>query len=1473
MNNWKFVFVIAYQAIASNLKANASQDLNTLTRQDKTSLWPVLFGFFIGSLATMPVQAQLSVAQAPLFLTQAAEPVVMLNISNDHQLYFKAYDDFSDLDGDGIPETSYKHSIDYFGYFDSYKCYQYQSGVFVPQSTSSSKYCSGQWSGNFLNWASMTRIDAIRKILYGGMRSTDTSRNTILERSYLPNDAHSIAKFYNGSDLNQLTPFTASTGITLCSTTVTHDSHSQFANEPPLLRVAKGDFSLWAAAERWQCRWKEEKGANNSNNPSISGLNAASSNPSNTLGLGEKNYIVRVQACITGMIGTENCKTYGSSLKPIGLLQTYGDEDKIRFGLITGSYNKNISGGVLRKNVGPMADEIDLSNGTFKTAPAAGSIIGTLNTLRIYGWRNDNGTYFGNSDSDNCDFRVSNLVNGSCTNWGNPQSEIYLESLRYLAGLNASPNFDANDSSRITGLVTANWQDPIPATEWCANLNVIQFNASTSSFDNNELASASDIGLTNLGSFTDDIGSAENITGNSFFIGANGIDNNRLCTAKTVNNLSTATGTCPDAPRQEGSYQIAGLAYYAKTNSIRNDLPGEQKVTTYGVSLAPALPKVAVPVPGVAGKKITILPACQNRRENTNCSIVDFKIVSQTTSSNKESGKLFVNWETGEQGGDFDMDMLGVIDYEVTSSKVTVTTNAFTNETGAAMGFGYIINGTTQDGFHAHSGINSYDYTDPTGVNGCSNCSEQDSATSVTYDIGSSSAQSLEQPLWYAAKWGGFIDGNNNDLPDLNSEWDQNGDGLPDRYFLATNPAQLAQSLAQALSDVIASNSSASSVATNATRLDTTTVLYQAKFNSADWTGQLLAFALDTQGEVSDTPLWDSGVKVTQQGFLGRSIYSANPAQSPIGIFFDHDNLNAAQKSVISKSTVNYIRGDRSQEEASGGTLRTRIGPNALLGDMVNSDPWLVGTQNFGYDRLPGTEGSSYVNYRGSNTYRQRSPLVAIGGNDGMLHFFDATVTEATSSQEVFAYVPHTLLPALKALTLPNYTAPGQHRFFVDGSPIASDAYIDVDGDGDKEWRTMTVGTLGAGGKAIFALDTTFIDPNNLAQPETTFKAERVLWEINTDSGADFANDLGLTIGQASIVRLHDGEFAVVFGNGYNSADGKAVLYIVNAKTGALIKKIDTSVSGNNGLATPIAVDVDGDRITDAIYAGDLKGNLWKFDVSNSNASKWDVAFKKGSNTDPLFVATDRNGNLQPITAKPQVGRHPSSGVMVYFGTGKFFEAGDNDTSNAQVQTFYGVWDNDEKIANSRGDLVEQTIEAETTVGNFNARVTSNNELDYAGSDKGWYMDLVTPPQPGTATGEKVISQALLRNGRVIFVTIIPDNTLCSFGGTSWLMEFEAVTGKRLETTPFDLSGDHLVDSADMITETIDTNDDGVIDDSDDAVAASGKQSTVGMIKAPGVISAGSLEHKYASGSTGAIERTVETADAGTGRQSWRQLR
>src|ERR1700722_4424361 len=213
---------------------------------------------FVGAWATsaygtQSTQQEVNFQSNPVLNVSSSTPLVMLNLSKDQLLFFKAYNDFSILDPvnqPGVTQTTYSDTIDYYGYFDSAKCYTYGSGVFTPAATVTgyvnsstpltSHHCSGQWSGNFLNWASMTRMDAVRKLLYGGLRSTDGTTSTVLERAFLPTDAHAFAKYYNGSDLASYVPFAASGSFSSSTFTSTAFSMTTSFGLLPLPLTSRG---------------------------------------------------------------------------------------------------------------------------------------------------------------------------------------------------------------------------------------------------------------------------------------------------------------------------------------------------------------------------------------------------------------------------------------------------------------------------------------------------------------------------------------------------------------------------------------------------------------------------------------------------------------------------------------------------------------------------------------------------------------------------------------------------------------------------------------------------------------------------------------------------------------------------------------------------------------------------------------------------------------------------------------------------------------------------------------------------------------------------------------------------------------------------------------------------------------------------------------------------------------------------------
>ncbi|MCB1748869.1 MAG: hypothetical protein KDK06_16950, partial [Gammaproteobacteria bacterium] len=929
-----------------------------------TALLPAIWSAPL-SAANLSGADMLDYTAYPVTTVSSVTPKVMMVMSRDHQYFFKAYNDYSDLDGDGIVETTYDNSISYYGYFDQDKCYDYVEeslpsapniDYFKPKAFTPDHYCDavdGEWSGNFLNWASMTRMDIVRKIVYGGRRYLDNPQTnsvdgeTILERALLPHDAHSFAKYYGGDDLPKLTPFNVRTdttnggnndgvdnldeGITICNTTYATSGQSQTTNARPLMRIVKGNYALWAAGEVRQCRFSQESGGTNNNDFAVSGIDAGPSSPSNSLRLGtgdsqEPDWRVQVRVCVPGLINlnnnNENCRLYpDGNYKPSGLIQEYGEENKIDFGLFTGTFEKNISGGVLRKNPGGLGDEINVdTDGTFKADPNSATpsvgIIRALDVFKIWGWSFQNSRYFGSGSSDNCGFQLNSITEGYCASWGNPMAEMYAEAVRYFAGLQPTAAFDANDNNYVGGLKEDVWEDPMTDDNWCAGINIVVVNSSLSSYDE-DTDHFEDIGAPNPIDLTNAVGDAEGFTGKDYLVGrvgAKGLPgNDEYCTAKTVSGLGEVVGVCPEGPTIDGTYRIAGMAHYAATHDIRPNLQGDQRITSYMVQLATNVPKFEVDTDfGVDADgdgnpendpDVTILPAYRLVKNDGGGTLVDFKLVQKQTQTSDGvfEGKAIVQWEDSEQGGDFDKDVWGTIafklDTNVTPFTIEVTTDVVDYQSNNGQLFGFIISGTTQDGFHAYSGGNGngipspafrVSYNDPDILmSDCDNdpfegkdipntstktaknyCESTDPPRTHVFTVAPNGggAGLLPDPLLLAAKYGGFIDSNGNDLPDLKDEYDirdtsgtkvPGGDGIPDTYFFVTNPSALEDALRAVFDQVIERVASGTAAAVVANSQEGTGAVFQALYdpvksdnlgNEATWMGTLHALFVDPAG-------------------------------------------------------------------------------------------------------------------------------------------------------------------------------------------------------------------------------------------------------------------------------------------------------------------------------------------------------------------------------------------------------------------------------------------------------------------------------------------------------------------------------------------------------------------------------------------------------------------------------------------------
>jgi type IV pilus assembly protein PilY1 len=685
--------------------------------------------------------------------------------------------------------------------------------------------------------------------------------------------------------------------------------------------------------------------------------------------------------------------------------------------------------------------------------------------------------------------------------------------------------------------------------------------------------------------------------------------------------------------------------------------------------------------------------------------------------------------------------------------------------------------------------------------------------------------------------------------------------------FFGNSEASLASAFESIVGDIQAKTSTASAAAVNAGSWNAGSRVYQAKFNSSDWSGTLVANPVSSAGVVGTTPVWDAATRLNAQNWdSGRSIltYKGSSALGNRGVPFrwpanpaspSATEIDVAQAEAIDRNSagttdgfgsqrLRFLRGDATYEPRNCGSPpcaapQFRNRPSGKLGDIVNSAPVFVGAPAFGY--ADDFESAAYSSF--ASTYRARTQVLYVGANDGMLHAFNAA-----TGDEMFAYVPSAVYSNLSALSGSTYT----HRYFVDGSPTVGDVFY------GGAWHTLLVAGMRAGAKGLYALDVT--NPANFSEVTAV---SVVRWEFQDP-------DLGHVYGQPLLVKTNDGKWSVIVSGGYNvgNASGRAFLFVIDAQTGALVRKIDTG-SGTalspNGLSAPAAIDANGDGIVDVVYAGDLNGNLWKFNLGSNTPASWGL----GNGGLPLFTT----GTNQAITGTPDVTRHPRGGYLVAFGTGRFLASA--DTTSTDAQAIYAIWDNLSSGTVTSGQLQEQTVLATAARSGIDFRLTSFavgtpgdtlistkdnliTSASYYSTKRGWYLPLPT-------SGERVVTDATFRAGRLILTSMIPDSsTPCVGGGSGWLLEFDAITGNRLGTPTFDTNGDNNLSTGDFLTFTVSTS----------VTANVSGRRIQGIPTTPAFISSGKYDYRLIPNTDATLESITGGLGAGRdGRAMWREVR
>ena len=620
-------------------------------------------------------------------------------------------------------------------------------------------------------------------------------------------------------------------------------------------------------------------------------------------------------------------------------------------------------------------------------------------------------------------------------------------------------------------------------------------------------------------------------------------------------------------------------------------------------------------------------------------------------------------------------------------------------------------------------------------------------------------------------------------------------------FVSASSPKAFSDGLTAALAKIDERTASFSNVgASDSTQLNTGTRIFTGSYVAGRWTGLLRA-----EGAVSGLEVWNTKNTGTFPSYSSRKIYtrtgSLTGGVGSNGVGGGASFPTSAQSGALARSggpanyevtasdNANYIKGQQTKEGSGSGQLRVR---STVMGDVVNSSP----------------------------AYVADSDTVFIGANDGMLHAFDAS-----NGKELFAYVPNIInFGNLADLSRGDY----EHRWFVDGPIVISPLALGPGGN-----KNILVGSLGRGGKGVYALDVT--NPS-------AFASSNVKWERSSTSATAANDNMGMVLGAPVLAKVRTGTTttkpAVVLGNGINSRSGKAALLVLDMDNGSVIREIPTDDTLDNGLSAPTGIyAADGKTLVFA-YAGDRQGNVWKFDLTSTNASSWSAR--------KIFHAEKTAGSPQPITGGIASAKDPRTNKRwVFFGTGSYLTTADGNDAGANKQSMYGIIDDvgATDSAHTRTDLTARsvTVASDGSGERYFQKLTGT----MMSGKHGWYVDL-------SDNGERIVQNAQIDGSYLVTASMMPSGNSCSDATGS---------GYINALTPFpDMSAS---DSS-----YFDRDGDGKTDDAGTDGKPTGSVKTSGMPTLP-LLLPGELRYQTSSG-------TGEKLNKGKprwNRVSWRELR
>lgn len=1300
----------------------------------------------LGALLLPTPAAAVDLADMPLFSTISVPGNLALALSVE----------WPTATTPAYPSTvAYSSASTYLGYFDPEKCYvytrvntgttaapNYSTSYFAPDSLAASHACTSTatkalWSGNYLNWASMQTLDAFRWVLTGGYRSVDTATSTVLTKTNALQDSTVMPYKTISSGLSGATPFNYASGITRLRALGTA---MWFTTGAPL----ECSFTTTTAgANTFSCTTSQGAKSCNSNGTTACTVTVTDGGDLQCTRTGTGPYAY-------------SCLARNASAT-VGAQCTASNIAKVA------NANTTASCSVATTGTYPIVDY----NGESTAAATAG----VQNLYRVY------------INVKVCDSTVGLETNCKAYSQASkPEGlmQAYASKLRY----SAFGYYNDSTGLRDGGVMRARMKyigptKPVPGsaaltnavTEWNATTGVMVTNPdSTDASATVAMASAagrtvtiSNSGVMNylnkFGYFSSSYKSKDPV-GELYYAATRYFKN--LGNVPEYTSLSGAANDATATTWLDGFPSIATwddpMLYSCQKNFILGigDVNTWNDVNLPGTTLRSATtnePALPTSVSGDATVDTAVATNMVGKLEGFSGNLSTYYSAPNSTAcantGSQCNGYLMAGLAYDSHTKDIRTDLSGkqtINTYwmDVLENQVYRHKNAF-----------WLA--TKYGGFTVPTGFDPY--------------------------AGGNGASTLGLTTWY----------NNTDTLTIGTaglafSTDTTGsDKRPDNYFPGNRPELMKSGLTAAFEKIASEAEAASSTAfatVSPTVTTSGTISYSADYDPKKWIGALTAstFAYADDGSVTPTDQWEAGSKLdaTTVTASTRKIITCCTSAGA-GLAFTNAALTAATLDARtylggfaavsgvasgSQSTTNYIaylRGDRSQELANGGVYRTR---SSRLGDIVNSKPLVIAAPDALYYDVynPG-----YSAYR--RTYNRRWPVVYVGANDGMLHAFDGRVGETTSGKELFAYVPSFLYgtaataasTGLAALGNPSFT----HHYYVDG-PLAS---FDVDinrapgsASTTPAWRTLLVGGLGKGGKGYFALDVTASD--DFADFTEAQLAAKLLWEF-TDSR------LGYSFGKPSIVKTKKYGWVAIFPSGYNNADGKGYFFFVNPRTGALLEAVATP---EGSTASPIDMgnlsaytENYTDFTADAVYGTDLRGNIWRLDLTASS----------GDYPSPVKIATlaDDSGVAQPITTRPLIEVDTASKKRyVLVGTGRLLA--DSDIASNQTQSIYAVRDG------TSGTGKFYTASTMPTGYSFpigRSNLVQNSSLTVGigsspASPMGWYHDLAV----SNNIAERVNVQPISNGNVLVFGANLPNGQACSPSGSGTVYALDFPTGQTV---------------------------------------------------------------------------------------------